>query len=196
MTGGAPRTRGDGPGFLGRQSVARAIAVLIGSPGSGKSTVGEALARRLGADLLCTDTEIEKLAGKPIGDIFIEDGEEHFRALEREVVSEGLRSWSGVIAVGGGAVLDEDTQKDLADHHVVYLHVEFGEAAKRVGMDVARPLLAGNPRTRLRQLLNERLPVYERLATVTVETTGYHPEEIVDAIVPSLPERGMGKAQQ
>ncbi|WP_017579764.1 shikimate kinase [Nocardiopsis valliformis] len=162
--------------------------MLIGSPGSGKSTVGEALARRLDADLLCTDTEIEKRAGKPISDIFLEDGEEHFRALEREVVAEGLRVWEGVIAVGGGAVLNEDTRKDLVDHHVVYLQVDFGEAAKRVGMDVARPLLAGNPRTQLRKLLNERLPVYEGLASVTVPTTDYHPEEIVDTIVSSLPD--------
>ncbi|WP_190318463.1 shikimate kinase [Nocardiopsis listeri] len=166
--------------------MARAIAVLIGSPGSGKSTVGEALARRLDADLLCTDTEIEKRAGKPIGDIFVEDGEEHFRALEREVVAEGLRAWEGVIAVGGGAVLDQETRKDLAEHHVVYLQVDFGEAAKRVGMDVARPLLSGNPRTRLRKLLNERLPVYEGLASVTVPTTDFHPEEIVDTIIASL----------
>lgn len=172
--------------------MARAIAVLIGSPGSGKSTVGEALARRLDADLLCTDTEIEKRAGKPIGDIFVEDGEEHFRALEREVVAEGLRAWEGVIAVGGGAVLDQETRKDLAEHHVVYLQVDFGEAAKRVGMDVARPLLSGNPRTRLRKLLNERLPVYEGLASVTVPTTDFHPEEIVDTIVSSLP----GKVDQ
>ncbi|HJE59198.1 MAG TPA: shikimate kinase [Nocardiopsis listeri] len=163
--------------------------MLIGSPGSGKSTVGEALAGRLDADLLCTDTEIEKRAGKPIGDIFIEDGEEHFRALEREVVAEGLRAWEGVIAVGGGAILDEDTRKDLAEHHVVYLQVDFGEAAKRVGMDVARPLLSGNPRTKLRKLLNERLPIYEGLASVTVPTTDHHPEEIVDTIVSSLPGR-------
>jgi len=170
--------------------------VLIGSPGSGKSTVGEALAGRLGADLLCTDTEIERRAGKPVGDIFIEDGEEHFRALEREVVAEGLHAWEGVIAVGGGAVLDQGTRADLADHHVVYLQVEFGEAAKRVGMDAARPLLSGNPRTQLRKLLNERLPVYEGLATVTVPTTGFHPEEIVDAILPTLAGQSTGKAQQ
>ncbi len=177
--------------------MARAIAVLIGSPGSGKSTVGRALAERLGAELLCTDTEIEKRAGKPIGDIFVEDGEARFRALEREIVAEGLRSWDGVIAVGGGAVLDEDTRADLADHHVVYLQVEFAEAARRVGMDVARPLLAGNPRARLRKLLDERLPIYESLATVTVPTTDQHPEEIVDAILPTLgPGRTTGKAQQ
>jgi shikimate kinase len=170
--------------------VARAIAVLIGSPGSGKSTVGRALADRLGVDLLCTDTEVEKRAGRPISDIFVQDGEAAFRAMEREIVAEGLREWEGVIAVGGGAVLDEDTRADLADHHVVYLQVEFGELAKRVGMDVARPLLAGNPRTKLRQLLNERLPVYEGLATVTVPTTGFHPEEVVDAILPTLKDAG------
>lgn len=147
-------------------------------------------------DLLCTDTEIEKRAGKPIGDIFVEDGEEHFRALERDVVAEGLRSWEGVVAVGGGAVLNEDTQRDLADHHVVYLQVEFGEAAKRVGMDTARPLLLGNPRTQLRKLLNERLPVYEGLASVTVSTTGYHPEEIVDEIMRTLDTTGTGKAEK
>ena len=170
--------------------------MIIGAPGSGKSTVGEALARRLETDLLCTDTEIEKRAGKPIGDIFIEDGEEHFRALERDVVAEGLRSWEGVVTVGGGAVLNEDTQKDLADHHVVYLQVDFGEAAKRVGMDTARPLLIGNPRTQLRKLLKQRLPVYEGLASVTVPTTGYHPEEIVDEIMPTLKSTGTGEAEK
>lgn len=174
--------------------MARAIAVLIGSPGSGKSTVGRALADRLGVDLLCTDTEVEKRSGRTIGEIFVEDGEEAFRAMEREIVAEGLREWEGVIAVGGGAVLNEDTRADLADHHVVYLQVEFGELAKRVGMDVARPLLAGNPRTKLRQLLNERLPVYEGLATVTVPTTDFHPEEVVDAILPTL--RDAGKAHK
>lgn len=176
--------------------MAKAIAVLIGCPGSGKSTVGQALASRLDADMLCTDTEVEKRAGKAVGDIFIEDGEDRFRALEREIVAQGLRDWEGVISVGGGAVLDEGTRADLADHHVVYLHVEFGEAAKRVGMDVARPLLSGNPRTKLRQLLNERLPIYEGLAKVTVQTTGYHPEEIVDEILPTLAGHETGKAQQ
>ncbi len=171
----------------------RARVVLVGPPGAGKTTVGHELARMLGVALRDTDEDVERTEGRSISDIFIEDGEEGFRALEREVVAEGLRSWEGVIAVGGGAILDEDTRKDLADHHVVYLQVEFGEAAKRVGMDVARPLLAGNPRTRLRKLLNERLPIYEALASVTVPTTEYHPEEIVDSIVESLPT---GKAEK
>ncbi|MDA2808602.1 shikimate kinase [Nocardiopsis suaedae] len=166
------------------------ITVLIGPPGAGKSTVGEALARRLGAELRDTDTEIEARAGKAVADIFVEDGEEAFRALERRVVAETLAEWDGVVAVGGGAVLDADSRRGLAEQHVVYLQVEFEDAAKRVGLNQARPLLAGNPRARLKRLLEERLPVYEGLATATVSTSGRHPEEVVDAIVELLPERG------
>ncbi|RNL86429.1 shikimate kinase [Halostreptopolyspora alba] len=166
------------------------IAVLVGAPGSGKSTVGPALARRLGVEFTDTDTEVEARAGKPIGDIFLEDGEEAFRALERKVVEWALTSHTGVLALGGGSVLDAQTRDDLATHHVVYLQVEFSDAAKRVGMDQARPLLAGNPRTKLRKLLEERLPVYESVARHTVSTSGYHPEEVVDSIVEALPADG------
>ncbi|MBV2362477.1 shikimate kinase [Streptomonospora nanhaiensis] len=165
------------------------VAVLIGSPGAGKTTVGRALADRIGVDLLDTDLEIEARAGKPVADIFIEDGEPAFRALERAVVAEALSGWPGVVSVGGGAVLDPGTAAALRDHHVVYLQVEFADAAKRVGLDTPRPLLAGNPRAKLKRLLEERLPVYEGLASVTVPTSGYHPEEIVDVIVAGLPER-------
>ncbi|MDT0301134.1 shikimate kinase [Streptomonospora wellingtoniae] len=164
------------------------VAVLIGSPGAGKTTVGRALAERLGVDLLDTDTEVEARAGKSVGDVFVEDGEPAFRALEREIVAEALSSWAGVVALGGGSVLDPGTSDELGRHHVVYLQVEFADAAKRVGLDTPRPLLAGNPRTRLRKLLEERLPVYEGLARATVPTSGYHPEEIVDAIVEGLPQ--------
>ncbi|TQN32000.1 shikimate kinase [Haloactinospora alba] len=169
-------------------------AVLIGSPGSGKSTVGRALAERLGTQLVDTDAEIETRAGKTISDMFVDDGEAAFRALEREVVAESLTGCSGVLALGGGAVLDPDTQRDLADHHVVYLQVEFSDAAKRVGMDQARPMLAINPRTRLKKLLEERLPIYEGLATVTVPTSGYHPEEVVDELLTTLPGRRDGRS--
>lgn len=162
------------------------VAVLIGSPGSGKSTVGRALAERLSVGLVDTDTEVEARAGKPISDIFIEDGEEAFRAMEREVVAEALAGADGVVALGGGSVLDERTRRDLAAHHVVYLQVEFADAAKRVGLDTARPLLLGNPRARLRALLEERLPIYQGLATTTVSTSSYHPEEVVDRIVEAV----------
>ncbi|GLU45994.1 shikimate kinase [Nocardiopsis ansamitocini] len=164
----------------------RPRAVLIGSPGAGKTTVGQALAERLGVAFTDTDIEIEARAGKPIGDIFIEDGEPAFRALERAAVVEALRTGTGIVALGGGAVLDAATRTDLVGHHVVYLQVEFTDAAKRVGLNQARPLLTGNPRARLKSLLEERLPVYEGLAVHTVPTSGYHPDEVVDHIVETL----------
>ncbi|GAB3491524.1 shikimate kinase [Nocardiopsis coralliicola] len=161
------------------------LTVLIGAPGAGKSTVGAALAERLGVTLLDTDAEIEQRAGKAVGDIFLDDGEEAFRALERRVIAEALVGWPGVVAVGGGAVLDPETRAALSGHHVVYLRVDFETAARRVGFNQPRPLLAGNPRARLRQLLEERLPVYEGLATTTVDADA-HPEEIADAIAAAL----------
>ena len=118
----------------------RPLAVLLGSPGAGTPTVGGATAERLGVDLLDTDAEIERRAGKTVSDIFVEDGEEAFRALEREVVAEALASHPGVVALGGRAILNEQTRADLAGHRVVYLEVEFADAAKRVGLDTARPL--------------------------------------------------------
>lgn len=166
------------------------IAVIIGPPGSGKSSVGELLAQRVGAEFTDTDAAVEERAGKAIGDIFLDEGEEEFRAMERAAVVEALRESTGVVALGGGAVLDPDTQRDLAEHHVVYLEVEFGDALKRVGLNQARPLLLGNPRAKLKSLLEQRLPIYERLATTTVPTSGYHPEEVVDAITAGMKDEG------
>lgn len=171
------------------------LAVLIGAPGAGKSSVGALLAERLGVEFVDTDLVIEARAGKPIGDIFIEDGEDAFRELERAVVATVLQQDGGVVALGGGAALREETRAELGEHHVVYLEVEFEDAVKRVGLAKARPLLAGNPRARLRQLLTERTPVYAGLATTTVSTAAHHPVEIVDAIVtqlssPELPGAG------
>lgn len=162
------------------------LAVLIGAPGAGKSSVGTLLAERLGVEFVDTDHVIEARAGKPIGDIFVEDGEDAFRDLERAVVAAVLQQDGGVVALGGGAALREDTRVELEEHHVVYLEVEFEDAVKRVGLAKARPLLAGNPRARLRQLLSERTPVYAALATTTVSTAAQHPVEIVDAIVDQL----------
>ncbi|MDL4771033.1 MULTISPECIES: shikimate kinase [Thermomonosporaceae] len=162
-------------------------AVLIGAPGSGKSTVGAALAERLGVVLRDTDADTEAAAGKPIGEIFIDDGEERFRELEHAAVRAALAEHDGVLALGGGAVLSAETQELLAGHTVVYLKVGLAEAVKRVGLASARPLLVLNPRSRLRALLEERLPVYERLGTVHVDTDGRTPDEIADEIVKELP---------
>jgi shikimate kinase len=130
-----------------------------------------------------TDAVIEAVAGKPVGDIFVTDGEPEFRRLEREAVAAVLDDCDGVIGLGGGAVMDEQTRARLAGRRVVYLATAFGELAKRVGMDRARPLLIGtNPRAQLKTLLDQRLPVYDSLAWLTVGTDGRDPEAIAAEI--------------
>lgn len=163
-------------------------AVLIGPPGSGKSTVGRLLAERLGAGFRDTDTDVEAVAGKQVADIFVEDGEERFRALEAAAVREALAEHDGVLALGGGAVLSETTQELLAGHRVVYLQVGLSDAVQRVGLGTARPLLVLNPRSRLKALMEERRPIYERLASIMVATDGRAPGDIADEIMKGLPE--------
>lgn len=162
------------------------VAILIGPPGAGKSTVGILLAARLGVAFTDTDSEIEAVAGKPVSDIFIEDGEPVFRQLERVAVGRALDAHDGVVAVGGGSVLDPQTQERLAGRPVVYLETGFSAAVKRVGLSQARPLLIGNPRATLKALLDQRLPIYERLAAFTVATDDRDPEEIAAEIAGKL----------
>lgn len=161
-------------------------AVLIGPPGSGKTTVGVALAAALGVEFRDTDADIVLREGKPIGDIFIDDGEAHFRALERAAVRDALADHDGVLALGGGAIMAPETQELLAGHRVVYLEVTLEEAVKRIGLNAARPLLVLNPRSQLRKLMSERLPVYERLAEITAATTGRAEDEVVAELVAAL----------
>ncbi len=157
--------------------------ILIGPPGAGKTTVGAALAARLGVCFTDTDAVVEAIAGKPVSDIFVTDGEPEFRRLERAAVATTLGGSDGVIGLGGGAVMDAETRARLAGQRVVYLQTGFTELAKRVGLDHARPLLIGtNPRAQLKALLERRLPVYDSLAWLTVGTDGRHPEEIAAEI--------------
>ena len=163
------------------------VAILIGPPGAGKSTVGVLLAARLGVSFTDTDAEVEAVAGKPVSDIFVEDGEQAFRDMEREAVARVIASSDGVVAVGGGAVLDERTQELLAGRPVVYLETGFAAAAKRVGLGQARPLLIGNPRATLKALLDRRLPTYQKLAWLTIPTDGSPPEQLAADIAARLP---------
>jgi shikimate kinase len=177
----------NGPGPApGDARHARPVAILIGPPGSGKTTVGALLAGRLGVSFTDTDTEVEAAAGKPVSDIFVEDGEPVFRDLERAAVARALDRRTGVVAVGGGAVLDPRTQAALAGHTVIYLETGFAAAAKRVGLSQARPLLIGNPRATLKILLDQRLPVYQQLATITVSTDDREPADVAADIVARL----------
>jgi shikimate kinase len=180
--------------------------VLIGPPGAGKSAVGPLLADRLGVEFADTDADVGAAAGKPPGDIFIEDGEDTFRELERAAVTRALgeqgalRARGGVLALGSGAVTDPAVQALLADLHergglggspprassVVYLSAEFGTVARRIGLDKPRVVVPGNPRGRLRAMLAERDPIYARLAKVTVPTDDLDPDELADQIAAEI----------
>ncbi|WDZ82321.1 shikimate kinase [Micromonospora cathayae] len=164
----------------------RPVCVLVGAPGAGKTTIGEALAAELGVEFRDTDRDIERMAGKPIPEIFVDEGEAHFRTLERAAVAAALAGCPGVLAVGGGAVLAEENRAALVGHTVLYLSVELTDALKRVDLGVGRPLLAVNPRATLKYLLDQRRPLYEEVATATVVTDGRTPAEIVAGILPLL----------
>ena len=154
------------------------VCVLVGPPGAGKTTTGQALAARLGATFTDTDALIEARAGKPIPDIFVDDGEPAFRALERETVAAALADHDGVLALGGGAILDEQTRDALAGHTVVFLSVGLSEAVKRVGLAAGRPLLTVNPRATMKYLMEQRRPLYEAAATHSIATDGRTPADV------------------
>jgi shikimate kinase len=156
--------------------------VLVGPMGAGKTTVARVLAQRWGVDFRDTDHDIEVKTGRSIAEIFVDEGEAHFRALEREAVAAALDAHDGVLALGGGAVVDPDTQVLLKGHTVVFLKVGLADAVKRVGLGSARPMLLGNVRSRVKHLLEERAPVYAAVATHVVETDGRTPDQIADEI--------------
>lgn len=162
--------------------------VLIGAPGAGKSTVGKRLARKLGRSFVDVDQRIEQVVGKPIAEIFADEGEEHFRALEQEATLELLDSHE-VLSLGGGAVMNPVIQEALRGHEVVWLRVSIGQASRRVGLNTVRPLLLGNVRGRLIELLRERTPVYEALATQIVDTDGRGSSEVADQLVAERTEQ-------
>ena len=160
--------------------------VLVGPMGAGKTTVGALLAEAWGVAARDTDADVEALEGRTISDIFVESGEAHFRDLERKAVAEALATHDGVLALGGGAVLDPATRELLAGHQVVFLRVGLSDAVKRVGLGSARPLLLGNVRGRIKALLDERTPVYESVATLVVDTDGRTPSEVAAEIIEAL----------
>nr|WP_205627617.1 shikimate kinase [Streptomyces pathocidini] len=154
--------------------------------GVGKSTVGALLAERLGVGYRDTDADIERAAGRTISEIFIDEGEEHFRELERRAVRAAVAEHEGVLALGGGAILDAGTRRLLAGQPVVFLDVGVNEAVKRVGLNAPRPLLAVNPRQRWRELMEERRPLYTEVARAVVTTDDRTPEDVAEAILDAL----------
>ncbi len=160
--------------------------VLVGAPGSGKSTVGALLASRLGVPFTDVDSVIEGRAGKPVSEIFADDGEPAFRALEESTTAELLRQ-PGVLSLGGGAVLSPAIRTALAGHRVVWLQVSAPNAARRVGLNEARPLLLGNVRGTLIRLLAERTPLYAQVATESVSTDDQDVQSVVDHLLGAAP---------
>jgi shikimate kinase len=160
--------------------------VLVGPMGAGKSTVADLLASAWGVEVRDTDRDIETVQGRSISDIFVESGEEHFRALEVDAVAEALATHPGVLALGGGAVLDPRTRDALAGHRVVYLRVGLTETVKRVGLGTGRPLLLGNVRSRIKTLLDERTPIYESVATLSVDTDDKSADQVAAEIQEAL----------
>ena len=154
------------------------VAVLVGPPGAGKTTVGRAVAAALGVPFADTDALVEAAAGKPIPEIFFDDGEAAFRALEAEAITSALACFDGVLALGGGAIMNDDTRAALAAHTVVFLSVELTDAVRRVGLGTGRPLLSVNPRATLKYLMEQRRPLYAEVATHTIATDGRTPEDI------------------
>ena len=164
--------------------------VVVGAPGAGKSSVGQRVATRLGVEFLDTDRLIEDEIGKSVGDIFVSDGEAAFRAREAGAVARALEVDDAVVSLGGGSVLDPRTRVLLREQPVVWLRVGIAEATKRVGLGTARPLLLGNVRGTLMRLLDERTPLYEEVATWTVDTDGRPLDAIVNNVWELVREDG------
>ena len=165
-------------------------AVLMGMPGSGKSTIGRRLAKALGVSLLDTDVAIEERTGRSIADIFATDGEQEFRRIEEGVVRAALADHDGVLSLGGGAVTSPGVFDALAGHTVIYLEIGAREGVRRTGGSTVRPLLAGDEAekySKFKALMAKRIPLYRRVATIHVDTNRRNPGAVVRHILSRLP---------
>jgi len=172
-------------------------AVLVGLPGSGKSTIGRRLAKALDTSLLDTDAAIEQTTGRTIPDIFANDGEKEFRRIEEGVVRDALQTHDGVLSLGGGAVTTPGVRDALAGHTVVYLEISAAEGVRRTGGATVRPLLAGGDRSeKFKALMSQRVPLYRRVATIRVNTNRRNPGAVVRYIVERLENPDAPKPQR
>ena len=160
--------------------------VLVGVPGAGKTTVGKLLANNLGIDFFDSDQVIESRAGKSVSDIFTQDGEPAFRKLEHDVIVELLDSNNVVLALGGGSLGNDETRAKVKDATTVWLVAGLAQAVDRVGMNRNRPLLLGNVRGQLADLMAAREPFYKEVAAIAVDTSKLIPSEVVTEIVSEL----------
>ncbi|GAA3531799.1 shikimate kinase [Aeromicrobium panaciterrae] len=164
------------------------VVVFVGPPGAGKSTVAELVGDRLGVAVRDTDHDIEASEGVSIQDMFIDQGEAYFRALEEKAVATALAEHDGVVSLGGGAVLSPASRAALADHRVIFLDVGLASAVRRVGMNSGRPLLLGNVRTQLKNLLDQRRVLYRDVARFTIETDDLDAAQVADQAITLIEE--------
>ena len=162
--------------------------VLIGPPGAGKTSIGKALSKELGLAFIDSDSEIERISGKTISEIFVDQGEAVFRKTEVETVTRILAEFEGVVALGGGAPINPEIQKVLlnSEYPVIFIDVSISQAANRIGFNKDRPLLMINPRQQWLHLMSERRPIYEKLATITVSSDNCKPAEVAKTITDKI----------
>ena len=162
--------------------------VLIGPPGAGKTSIGKALSKELELAFIDSDAEIERISGKTISEIFVDQGESVFRKTEVETVTRILAEFEGVVALGGGAPINPEIQKVLlnSEYPVIFIDVSISQAANRIGFNKDRPLLMINPRQQWLHLMSERRPIYEKLATITVSSDNSKPSEVAKTITDKI----------
>jgi shikimate kinase len=158
--------------------------VLVGLPGTGKSTVGAELARRLQVAFADSDELVVRQSGRSVAEIFQHQGEPAFRQLEADLIAEALGGFDGVLALGGGAVTTESVRRDLlaSSVPVVLLTATQDELLSRLAGNGSRPLLAGDARARLAELADARQPQYREVASLSVATGGRSPAEVAAAL--------------
>lgn len=162
--------------------------VLIGPMGAGKTTVGRSIAKTLSCEFADTDALIEADQGKSVSEIFVEDGEPHFRLVEESIVIDALISETGVLSLGGGSVMNEEVQKALKSSTAkkIFLDISLAAVSPRVGFDNARPLLMVNPRQKWAELMALRRPTYESLADMSIDVSDKSVSEIASEIIGAL----------
>jgi shikimate kinase len=166
--------------------------LLVGPPGAGVAEAGRRLGELLGLPVRDTDTEVEAAAGMPVPEIFVDLGEAAFRELERAAVALALAEHRGVLVVGGGALSDPVTAAALTEAAradaapVVFLDVSITDAAKRLGFNRDRPPGLGSPRSAWLKQMEQRRPVYQRVATLTVPTDGLSYDQVAQNVLAAL----------
>ncbi|MFM6841575.1 MAG: shikimate kinase [Candidatus Planktophila sp.] len=168
--------------------------VLIGPMGSGKTTIGNRLATDFQLSFRDTDLMIVQQTGREISDIFIEDGEDEFRVLEKIILRTALLEDGTVLSLGGGACTSLDAQSALraSGSFIIYLKISLSQVSARVGFNQGRPLLMGNPRAQWQSLMNERAPIYEGLAHYVCEVDGKTIDQIAVELGIAFDLRGKG----